>query len=88
MHVYHQYTVLTNRRDAIMAKLSEKQISSAVYYPIPLHKQDVFAESFAGLTLPVAEDVSAHCMSLPVYPEMPEESVRLVAQTIREALVG
>ncbi len=88
VHVYHQYTVLTDRRDAIMAKLSEKQISSAVYYPIPLHKQDVFAEAYAGLTLPVSEDVASRCMSLPVYPEMPEESVRLVARTIREALVG
>ncbi|MEI6207731.1 MAG: DegT/DnrJ/EryC1/StrS family aminotransferase [Desulfuromonadales bacterium] len=88
VHVYHQYTVLTDRRDAIMAKLSEKQISSAVYYPIPLHRQDVFAEACAGVALPIAEDVAGHCMSLPVYPEMPEESVRLVAQTVREALVG
>jgi dTDP-4-amino-4,6-dideoxygalactose transaminase len=88
VHVYHQYTLLTSRRDEVMAKLSEKHISSAVYYPIPLHKQDVFAEAYAGLTLPVAEDVASKCMSLPVYPEMPEESVRLVAQTIREALVG
>ncbi len=88
VHVYHQYTVLTDRRDAIMAKLSEKQISSAVYYPIPLHKQDVFAEAYAGVALPVAEDVAGRCMSLPVYPEMPEESVRLLAQTVREALAG
>jgi len=88
IHVYHQYTVLTDRRDDIMAKLSEKQISSAVYYPIPLHRQDVFAAAYASVALPVAENVASRCMSLPVYPEMPEESVRLVAQTIREALVG
>jgi dTDP-4-amino-4,6-dideoxygalactose transaminase len=88
IHVYHQYTVLTDRRDDIMAKLSEKQISSAVYYPIPLHRQDVFAAAYAAVALPVAENVARRCMSLPVYPEMPEESVRLVAQTIREALVG
>lgn len=88
VHVYHQYTLLTDRRDTVMAGLSEKQISSAVYYPIPLHKQDVFAEKFAGVSLPVAEDISLRCMSLPVYPEMPEESVRLVARTVKEALVG
>jgi dTDP-4-amino-4,6-dideoxygalactose transaminase len=88
IHVYHQYTVLTDRRDVIMAKLSERQISSAVYYPIPLHKQDVFAEAYSNVNLHVAEDVASRCISLPVYPEMPEESVRLVAQTIREALVG
>ena len=85
-HIYHQYTLLTDDRDTIMAKLSEKQISSAVYYPIPLHKQDVFAAEYADVNLAVAESVASRCMSLPVYPEMPEESVRLVAQTIREAL--
>lgn len=88
VHVYHQYTLLSDRRDTVMARLSEKQISSAVYYPIPLHKQDVFADKYVQVSLPVAEDVSSRCMSLPVYPEMPEESVRLVAQTIKEALVG
>lgn len=88
IHVYHQYTMLTDKRDEIMAGLSAKQISSAVYYPIPLHRQDVFAEAFAGISLPVAEEVSLRCMSLPVYPEMPDESVRMVAETIKEVLVG
>lgn len=87
-HIYHQYTLLTDQRDTIMAKLAEKQISSAVYYPIPLHRQDVFAEKCATVHLPVSETVASRCMSLPVYPEMPEESVRLIAQTVREALVG
>ncbi|MEI6215084.1 MAG: DegT/DnrJ/EryC1/StrS family aminotransferase, partial [Desulfuromonadales bacterium] len=58
----------------------------AVYYPIPLHRQDVFAEAYSGVTLPIAERVAEHCLSLPVYPEMPEESVRLVARIIREVL--
>jgi len=71
-----------------MAKLTEQQISSAVYYPIPLHRQDVFAQAYAGINLPVAEDVARRCMSLPVYPEMTDEQVRLVAATVKEALVG
>lgn len=87
-HVYHQYTLLTDRRDAVMARLSEKQIASAVYYPIPLHKQEVFAQACAGLALPVAEAVASRCMSLPIYPEMTDEQVRLVAASVREALVG
>lgn len=86
VHVYHQYTLLTDRRDAIMAKLSEKQIASAVYYPIPLHKQDVFADVCAGVHLPVAEGVAARCMSLPIYPEMTDEQVRTVAEAVKEAL--
>jgi dTDP-4-amino-4,6-dideoxygalactose transaminase len=88
VHVYHQYTILTDRRDQVMAKLSERQIASAVYYPIPLHRQEVFADACAGVSLPVSENVASSCMSLPIYPEMPEESVRLVAETVREALAG
>jgi dTDP-4-amino-4,6-dideoxygalactose transaminase len=85
-HVYHQYTILTDRRDAVMARLSEQQIASAVYYPIPLHRQDVFAQACEGVHLPVSEDVANRCMSLPVYPEMPDASVRLVAETVKEVL--
>jgi dTDP-4-amino-4,6-dideoxygalactose transaminase len=85
-HVYHQYTLLTEARETVIARLGERQIASAVYYPIPLHRQDVFAQACAGVSLPVAESVAARCMSLPLYPEMPEESVRLVAESVRDAL--
>jgi len=85
-HVYHQYTLLAERRDAIMAALSERGISSAVYYPIPLHKQEVFANVCQGVSLPVSERVAASCMSLPIYPEMTDEQARLVAATVQEAL--
>ena len=86
VHVYHQYTLLTDRRDAVMAKLSEKQIASAVYYPIPLHRQNVFAGQCKDVSLPVAESVAERCMSLPIYPEMTNDQVDLVVATVREAL--
>lgn len=83
LHVYHQYTVLTDRRDAIMQALSEAKIASAVYYPIPLHRQEVFAAEFGNVSLPVTEEVSARCMSLPVFPEMTDEQVREVVRVIK-----
>lgn len=82
-HIYHQYTLLTDRRDAIMKALADAGIASAVYYPIPLHKQDVFAPDYAGVVLPVAEDVSSRCMSLPIFPEMTDEQVRRVAEVLK-----
>ena len=88
VHVFHQYTLLTDRREQVMARLGEQQIASAVYYPIPLHKQEVFATSCAGVSLPVSESVASRCMSLPIYPEIPDDSVRLVAKAVKEALVG
>ena len=88
VHVYHQYTVLTDQRDKIMAALSEQQIASAVYYPIPLHRQNVFAEQCQGLSLPVAESIAARCMSLPIYPEMTNQQVDQVIAAVRGALAG
>lgn len=85
-HVYHQYTILTDKRDAIMAKLSENDIASAIYYPIPLHKQKAFEETCKDVSLPVTEDVINHCMSLPVYPELTDEQIEQIANVIKSAI--
>lgn len=85
VHVYHQYTLLTDCRDEIMKSLSDAGIASAIYYPIPLHRQDVFAEECKSVSCPNAEGVAARCMSLPIFPEMTEEQIREVAQVVRGA---
>lgn len=85
-HVYHQYTLITEKRDQIMAALREQQIGCAIYYPIPLHQQEVFADSCKGQSLPVAEKVSLSCMSLPVYPELEDEKVDMIMDVVRNAL--
>ena len=85
-HVYHQYTVLTDKRDVIMPALSAKEIGNAIYYPIPLHQQKAFEKECAGVSLPVTEDTIKHCMSLPVFPEMTEEQIKLVCDTIKSAI--
>ena len=41
-HVYHQFTIRSKNRDGIMKALQNENVSSAVYYPVPLHKQEVF----------------------------------------------
>ena len=85
-HVYHQYTVLTDKRDQIMPALSAKEIGNAIYYPIPLHQQKAFEKECAGVSLPVTEDTIKHCMSLPIFPEMTEEQIKLVCDTIKSAI--
>jgi dTDP-4-amino-4,6-dideoxygalactose transaminase len=87
-HVYHQYTVLTDSRDAIMDALAAARIASAIYYPIPLHRQDVFAMDYRQVSLPVAEETAARCMSLPVFPEMTDEQVREVVGVINTVTGG
>jgi dTDP-4-amino-4,6-dideoxygalactose transaminase len=84
-HVYHQYTILTERREAVAAALERAGSASAVYYPIPLHRQEAFAADCAGLSLPEAERVAARCLSLPMYPELPDAAVDRICEAVRSA---
>jgi dTDP-4-amino-4,6-dideoxygalactose transaminase len=86
LHVFHQYTLLTDDRAAIQQALTEHKIASAVYYPVPLHQQKVFAGISAGTHFPVTESVAQRCLSLPIYPELSNESVDEVCGVIRQAL--
>ena len=86
VHVYHQYTLLTDRREAIQQALSAQQIASAIYYPVPLHQQKVFASISAGQSFPVTESVASRCLSLPIYPELSDSAIDEVCGVIRQAL--
>ena len=87
-HVYHQYTLLSDRRDDILKALQDKQVGCAVYYPVPLHQQNVFKEECAGLSLPVTESVSATCFSLPICPFLEDETIREIVGIIRGVLIA
>ena len=88
IHVYHQYTLLSDQRDAIMAALQKASIACAIYYPVPLHQQKVFSEYCAGVSLPATEAVAKRCLSLPMFPELTEEQVREVVVVIRGEVGG
>lgn len=69
--IYNQYTIRTDKREALQAHLKAKEIGTAIYYPIPLHLQQCFA--YLGYKLgafPESERASKEVLSLPVYPEL------------------
>jgi len=86
VHVYHQYTLLSERRDEIMQALQAQQIACAVYYPVPLHQQVAFKEECEGLSLPVTETVAAQCFSLPICPYLSDGDIKTITDTIKAAL--
>jgi dTDP-4-amino-4,6-dideoxygalactose transaminase len=86
VHVYHQYTLLSSRRDDIMKALQAKQIACAVYYPVPLHQQNVFKNDCAGVSLPITESVAANCFSLPICPFLTDEQIKEITTEIRNVL--
>lgn len=85
VHVYHQYTLLSERRDDIMQALQAKQIGCAVYYPVPLHQQNVFKEDCASVSLPNTEAVAARCFSLPICSHLADDQVEEIVSVIRSA---
>ena len=86
LHVYHQYTLLSDDRAVIQQALTDQKIASAIYYPVPLHQQKVFASISAGSHFPVTESVAERCLSLPIYPELSNEAIDEVCAVIRQAL--
>ena len=85
VHVYHQYTIRAGRRDELRAHLARRQITTAVYYPVPLHLQPCFS-GLGGRRgqFPVAERASSEVLSLPVFPELGQERQEEVGWAIRE----
>ncbi len=83
-HVYHQYTVLNDKRDELQSYLGENNVSSAIYYPIPIHKQDVYKSSQRNVILKHAEETATKCLSLPIYPELSVEHINYIANLINK----
>jgi dTDP-4-amino-4,6-dideoxygalactose transaminase len=84
-HVFHQYTVRAQRRDELRSWLQERGIGSGVYYPLPLHLQECFAE-LGGREgqLPVCELAAREVLSLPVYPELTPAQIERVAGAVAD----
>ena len=84
-HVYHQYTIRIERRDALQQFLSERKIGSTVYYPHPLHLQPLYASlGHKPGDFPHAERAAREVLSLPMFPELGKEQIARVVENIHE----
>ena len=84
-HVYHQFTIRSERRDAIRDALAKQGIASSVFYPMPLHRQPAYASIARGVSLQVAETVARTVLSLPIHPLLDEASIDRIADCVRKA---
>jgi dTDP-4-amino-4,6-dideoxygalactose transaminase len=85
MHVFHQYVIRAQRRDELRQFLADRKIGSDIYYPLPLHLQPVFA--YLGLKagdLPIAEQAAEEVLALPMFPELTEDEIRRVVESIAD----
>jgi len=82
-HVYHVYSVRSEERDALQAALLAEGIQTAIHYALPAHLQPAYADlGYSKGDLPESEKASEEVLALPVYPELTDTQVRLVAEAI------
>lgn len=82
-HIFNQYTLLAKERDRLREHLGSKNISTEIYYPVPLHLQECF-QYLGGREndFPNAERAAKEALSLPIYPGLPAQSQERVVETI------
>ena len=84
-HVYHQYTLLVNERDAFAERLRERGVGSAIYYPIPVHRQAPYmALGYGVQSYPVTDRLTAQVLSIPVHPSLTDDEVATVIAAVNE----
>jgi len=84
-HVYHLYTIQSKYRDEIIEYLKEKDIATGVYYPVPVHLQEVYKHlKYEKGDLPKAEEACTKTFAIPLYPEISFEQQKYVCDKIKE----
>ncbi|MCI0417589.1 DegT/DnrJ/EryC1/StrS family aminotransferase [bacterium] len=82
--IFHQFVIRVSDRDRLKSFLEERGIGTAIYYPVPLHLQPCFQYlGYKRGDLPEAEECSTQVLALPIYPELSQEQLEYVTETIR-----
>jgi dTDP-4-amino-4,6-dideoxygalactose transaminase len=84
-HVFHQYVIRLAGRDALRDRLRAARIGTGIHYPVPVHQQPAYAGRLASgpSGLGLTERAAPQILSLPIYPQLPDEAVDRVISEIR-----
>jgi dTDP-4-amino-4,6-dideoxygalactose transaminase len=86
-HIYNQYCIRVQKRDELRQFLTDNEIGTEIYYPVPFHRQECFKYLNPVDSLyPVANELSEQMIALPIFPELTEEQIKFVVEKIAEFL--
>lgn len=84
-HVYHMYILQSENRSNLVEYLKENNISTGIYYPVPLHAQKAYKNlDYKKGDMPNAEYLSQRTFAIPVYPELADDQKEYIVKTIKE----
>ena len=86
-HIYHVYAIRVQGRENVIRQLEENGVGYGVHYPIPIHLQEAYAAlGYERGAFPVSEMIAREVLSLPMYPELKEDQIDFVIETVTEAV--
>ena len=84
-HIYNQYTVRVQRREELRKFLQERGIATEIYYPVPFHRQECFADlGYHPESLPESDKAAREVLALPIYPGLTTEMQEYVVENLVE----
>jgi dTDP-4-amino-4,6-dideoxygalactose transaminase len=84
-HIFNQYKIRVEKRDALREFMTKNEIGTEIYYPVPFHLQECFADlGYKKGDFPVSEFSANTSIALPIYPELSDEQLQYVVSTIKK----
>ncbi len=84
-HIYNQYIIRVQKRNELREFLSNNEIITEIYYPVPFHLQECFSDLNYKLgDFPISESIAKTSLALPIYPELSREQIEFVVEKINE----
>jgi len=87
-HVFHQYTIRITPefglpRDEVLKKLTEADIGTAIFYPLPINEQKFYRQMGYRSKTPIAEKLAKEVLSLPVHPGLKQKDLEYIVRVMR-----
>ncbi|HEU4765953.1 MAG TPA: DegT/DnrJ/EryC1/StrS family aminotransferase [Pyrinomonadaceae bacterium] len=86
--VWHLFVIRLAERERLASLLKEEGIATGIHYPVPLHQQPAYEDRAASYSLPATERAAQEVLSLPMYPELTQEQIERICNSVSSAVVA